>query len=77
MNYKIVTKYIKSSTFEIPDSKIYFNLANDINNYKINIDIKSEQLKDNLILVNTTLSLIPKVNFEKKTLRLKKGLSSS
>ena len=66
MNYKIITKYIKISTFEIPDSKIYFNLANDINNYRINIDIKSEPLKDKLILVNTTLSLIPKVNFEKK-----------
>ena len=36
MNYKIITKYIKNSTFEIPDSKLYFNLANDINKYRIN-----------------------------------------
>ena len=48
MNYKIVTKYIKVQLLK-SQTKIYFNLANDINNYRINIDIKSEQLKDKLI----------------------------
>ena len=43
MNYKIVAKYIKSLNFEIPNPKIFFLLTQNIENYKINIDIKSNQ----------------------------------
>ena len=66
MNYKIIGKYIKDLNFDIPNSKTFFLLSKDISNYKINIDIKSSQSKQNIIEVLVTLSLIPvKDDFEK------------
>jgi len=62
MNYKIVAKYIKDLKFEIPNPKIFFLLEKNISNYKINIDIKSNQFKDKIIEVETTLSLYPNTN---------------
>ena len=59
MNYKIVAKYIKDLKFEIPNPKVFFLLEKNISNYKINIDIKSNQFKDKIIEVETTLSLYP------------------
>ena len=59
MNYKIVAKYIKDLKFEIPNPKIFFLLEKNISNYKINIDIKSNQFKDKIIEVETTLTLNP------------------
>ena len=57
MNYKIIGKYIKELKFDIPSPKIFFLLSKDIANYKINIDIKSLQAKQNIIEILTTLSL--------------------
>jgi preprotein translocase subunit SecB len=57
MNYKIVGKYIKNLQFEIPNPKVFFLLEKHISNYKINIDIKSNQFKDKIIEVDTTLAL--------------------
>ena len=66
MNYKIVAKYIKDLKFEIPNPKTFFLLEKNISNYKINIDIKSNQFKDKIIEVETTLTLNPNTNdFEK------------
>ena len=66
MNYKIVGKYIKDLNFSIPNPKTFFLLSKNISNYKINIDIKSNQVKEKIIEVQTTLSLSPiKDNFEK------------
>jgi len=66
MNYKIVAKYIKNLKFEIPNPKTFFLLEKNISNYKINIDIKSNQFKEKIIEVETTLSLNPNNNdFEK------------
>ncbi len=66
MNYKIIAKYIKSLNFEIPNPKIFFLLTRNIENYKINIDIKSNQFKEKIIEVEISLSLNPiKDNFEK------------
>ena len=62
MNYKIVAKYIKDLKFEIPNPKIFFLLEKNIANYKVNIDIKSNQFKDQIIEVETTLSLNPNSN---------------
>ena len=59
MNYKIIAKYIKDLKFEIPNPKIFFLLEKNISNYKINIDIKSNQFKDKILEVETTLSLNP------------------
>ena len=66
MNYKIVGKYIKDLNFSIPNPKTFFLLSKNISNYKINIDIKSNQVKEKIIEVQTTLSLSPvKEDFEK------------
>ena len=66
MSYNIIGKYIKKLNFEIPNPKTFFLLSKDIVNYKINIDIKSKQVKQKIIEVLTTLKLSPvKEDFEK------------
>tara|TARA_B100000780_G_C21005793_1_gene402583 strand:+ start:443 stop:862 length:420 start_codon:yes stop_codon:yes gene_type:complete len=66
MKYKIVAKYIKNLKFEIPNPETYFLLEKNISNYKINVDIKSNKFKNQIIEVETSLSLIPNTNdFEK------------
>ncbi|MDA9684321.1 protein-export chaperone SecB [Candidatus Pelagibacter bacterium] len=65
MNYKIVGKYIKELNFSIPNTKTFYLLSKDIANYKINIDIKSNRIKQNIIEVLTSLNLTPiKNDFE-------------
>ena len=65
MSYKIIGKYIKELSFNIPNPKTFFLLSKNIANYKINIDIKSSQAKQNIIEVQTSLSLSPtKDDFE-------------
>ena len=59
MSYKIIGKYIKELNFNIPNPKTFFLLSKNISNYKINIDIKSSQIKQNIIEVLTTLHLNP------------------
>ena len=56
MNYKIIGKYIKDLNFNIPNPKLFL-LSKNIENYKINIDIKSTQVKQNIIEVLTSLHL--------------------
>ena len=51
MSYKIIGKYIKELNFKIPNPKAFFLLTENIANYKINIDIKSAQVKQNIIEV--------------------------
>ena len=63
MSYKIIGKYIKELNFNIPKPKTFFLLSKDITNYKINIDIKSLQIKQNIIEILTTLSLNPKKEY--------------
>ena len=57
MNYKIIGKYIKNLNFNIPNPKTFFLLSKDIANYKINVEIKSNQVKQNIIEVLTSLNL--------------------
>jgi len=65
MSYKIIAKYIKELNFNIPNTKTFYLLSRDIVNYKINIDIKSNRIKQNIIEVLTSLNLSPtKTNFE-------------
>ena len=66
MNYKIIGKYIKRLDFTIPNPKTFFLLAKDITNYKINIDIKSNQIKEKIIEVETSLNLFPPSNESEK-----------
>ena len=66
MTHKIIGKYIKELKFNIPNPKTFFLLSKNIANYKINIDIKSVQVKQNIIEVLTSLKLTPvKDDFEK------------
>ena len=62
MSYKIIGKSIKGLKFNIPNPKTFFLLSKNISNYKINIDIKSNQVKQNIIEVLTSLSLTPVKN---------------
>ena len=62
MNYKIVAKYIKEVNFDISHPEKFFSLTKDISNYKFKIDIKSNNFKDNIIEVQTTLALEPRDN---------------
>ena len=59
MSYKIIGKYIRELNFNIPNPKTFFLLAKDITNYKINIDIKSVQVKQSIVEVLTSLKLSP------------------
>ena len=59
MNYKIIGKYIKDLKFNIPNPKTFFLLSKEISNYKINIDISSHQVEQNIIEILTSLSLSP------------------
>jgi preprotein translocase subunit SecB len=71
MSYKIIGKYIKELNFNIPKPNIFFLLSKNISDYKINIDIKSFQVKQNIIEIQTTLFLSPiKENFEKIDTRI-------
>ena len=66
MTHKIIGKYIKELKFNIPNPKTFFLITKDIANYKINIDIKSVQVEQNIIEVLTSLKLSPvKGDFEK------------
>ena len=66
MSYKIIGKYIQDLNFRIPNPKTFFLLSKDISNYKISVDIKSNQIKQNIIEVLTSLTLSPSTNdFEK------------
>jgi preprotein translocase subunit SecB len=65
-NYKIIAKYIKNLKFEIPNPDVFYQLTENISNYKININIKSNQLKEKIVEVETALELKPiKDDFEK------------
>ena len=66
MKYKIISRYIKDLNFKIPNAKVFSLLSKNISNYKINIDIKSNQLKNRIIEVEITLNLHSiKDDFEK------------
>jgi preprotein translocase subunit SecB len=59
MSYKIIGKYIKELDFKIPNTKTFFLLSKNISNYRINIDIKSVQIKKNIIEILTSIKLNP------------------
>ena len=59
MKYKIIGKYIKNLNFKIPNPKTFTQLAKNISNYKINIEIKSNQIDEKIIEVETGLNLLP------------------
>jgi len=68
MSYKIITKFIKDISFEIPDARTFVMLEKEISKYNLNFDIKSKKFKENIIEVNTILSLIPNQDVKYKIL---------
>ncbi len=68
MNYRIISKFIKDISFEIPDAQSFVMLEKEISNYSLNFDIKSKPYKDNIIEVNTTLKMTPGQNVKNKIL---------
>ena len=68
MSYKIISKFIKDISFEIPDIQSFILLEKEISNYALNFDIKSKPYKDNIIEVNTVLKISPNENVKHKVL---------
>ena len=68
MNYKILAKFIKDISFEIPDAQTFVMLEKEIAKYSLNFDIKSNKFKDNILEVNTVLRLQPNDEVKKKML---------
>ena len=68
MNYKILSKFIKDISFEIPNAQTFIMIEKEILNYNLNCDIKSKPYKENIIEVNTILKLSPNQNVKHKML---------
>ena len=68
MSYRIISKFIKDISFEIPDARTFVMLEKEISKYNLNFDIKSKPFKENIIEVNTTLRLAPNLKVERKML---------
>ena len=68
MNYKILSKYIKDISFEIPNTQTFLMIEKEILNYNLNFDISSKPFKENIIEVNTILKLSPNQNVKHKML---------
>ena len=68
MSYKIISKFIKDISFEIPNTQTFIMIEKEILNYNLNCDIKSKPYKENIIEVNTILKLSPNQNVKHKML---------
>jgi len=68
MSYKIISKFIKDISFEIPNAQSFVMLEKEIADYSLNFDIKSKPYKNNIIEVNTTLKMVPNENVKHKIL---------
>ena len=68
MSYKIISKFIKDISFEIPDARTFIMLEKEISKYNLNFDIKSRPYKNNIIEVDTILRLSPRQEVKHKML---------
>ena len=68
MSYKIVSKFIKDISFEIPNIQSFVMLEKEIANYSLNFDIKSSTYKKNIIDVDTLLKISPSQDIKHKIL---------
>jgi preprotein translocase subunit SecB len=68
MSYKIISKYIKDISFEIPNAQTFVMIEKEILNYNLNFDIKSQPYKENIIEVSTILRLTPNEKVKHKML---------
>jgi preprotein translocase subunit SecB len=68
MSYKIISKFIKDISFEIPNAQTFVMIEKEILDYNLNFDIKSKPFKENIIEVSTILRLVPNENVKHKML---------
>ena len=68
MKYKILSKFIKDISFEIPDAETFVMLEKELPKYILHFDIKSKPFKNNIIEVNTILRLTPSQELKNKML---------
>ena len=68
MSYKIISKYIKDISFEIPNTQAFVMLEKEISNYGLNFDIKRNSHKKNICEVNTLLRITPNQDVKHKIL---------
>ena len=68
MSYKIISKFIKDVSFEIPNPQAFMMLEKEISNYTLNFDITSKPFKNNIIEVNTVLKITPNQEVKHKIL---------
>ena len=68
MSYKIISKFIKDISFEIPNVQTFVMIEKEILNYNLNFDIQSKPFKEKVIEVNTILRLIPNQTVKHKML---------
>ena len=68
MCYKIISKFIKDISFEIPDIQSFVMLEKEIANYSLNFNIKSNPYKKNIIAVDTVLKIAPNQDVKHKVL---------
>ena len=68
MSYKIISKFIKDISFEIPNVQAFVMIEKEILNYSLNFDIKSDPYKNNIIEVSTILKIVPNEKVKHKIL---------
>ena len=68
MSYKIISKFIKDISFEIPNTETFLMLEKEISKYNLNFDVKGIPLKNRIIEVNTVLTLRPSKEVKYKIL---------
>ena len=68
MKYKILSKFIKDISFEIPDAETFVMLEKELPKYILHFDIKSKPFKNNIIEVNTILRMNPNQDVKHKIL---------
>tara|TARA_B100000029_G_scaffold302883_1_gene295708 strand:- start:500 stop:922 length:423 start_codon:yes stop_codon:yes gene_type:complete len=65
--YEILLNFVKDLSSETPNAETYFFVKKNINNYIMNIDIKSKPIKDKIVEVDTKIIFKDKDNNEKKS----------
>ena len=68
MSYKILSKFIKDISFEIPNAQTFLMIEKEISKYNLNFEVKSKPFKDNIIEVSTILKLLPNPEVKNKIL---------
>ena len=65
--YEILLNFVKDLSSETPNAETYFFVKKNINNYIMNIDIKSKPIKDKIVEVDTKIIFKDKDDNEKKS----------